>query len=263
MRKILIAGVLGAATMAGLGLTATAASAATAPHLTGSVALAGPADQFASLNNIAATASGSLSYTNFNVPDTAASGVWSLPKASPVEIDFSYQGGLYPHHLTVDTLQPTGLGSFTFTGHGSYDPDPNYSWTATGSVSGTSLSMHIVYTGTEAGYCLDFTGTINSDGSVTGTSFSDSLGRSLTVGMPIGSLFQALSFTSPVSAVQFGLNGPGSAQFSSAIPTGHTYATTPFTEYVKDGGSPGAGNDTWTQNPAGPSTITAGNLTIH
>jgi hypothetical protein len=266
MRRIIYTVAAAAAILAGGVAAAAPAMASTAPHLTGSVALAGPADQYAALSNIAAPGSGSLSYTNFNVADSAASGVWSLPKADTgktVEIDFGYQGGNYPHHLTVDSIQPTGLGSFTFTGHGSYDPDQSYTWNATGSVSGPALSMHIVYTGTQAGYYLDFTGTINSDGSVTGTSFSDSLGRSLSAGMPINSLFQALSFNAPVSAVSFGLNGPGSAQFSSAIPTGHTYAGTPFTEYVKDGGSPGAGNDTWVQDPAGQSTITGGNLTVH
>lgn len=272
IRTILAAAAAPAALAAVLLGTAGQASAATTPHLTGSVALAGPADQWAALNNIAAgnptapgaPGSGSLSYTNFNVADLVNTGVGSLPKGTPVEIDFGYQGGNYPHHLIVDTIQPTSLSSFTFTGNGSYDKDGSYTWTATGSVSGETLNMHIVYTGTQAGYYLDFAGTINPDGSVTGTSFSDSLGRTLTVGMPAGSAFQALSFNSPVDHVSVTPSAAGGdAGFSAAIPALHTYAGTPFTETVHDGGSPGSVYDTWSQNPAGASTITAGNLTVH
>jgi hypothetical protein len=258
MKRIIYTVAAAAAILAGGTAAAAPAMASTAPHLTGSVALAGPADQYAALNNIAAPNLGSLSYTNFNVADSAASGVWSLPKASPVEIDFGL-GGNYPHHMTVASIQPTGLGSFTFTAHGSYDPDQSYTWDATGSVSDTALSLHLVYTGSNAGYSVDASGTIAGDGSVSGSATS-SAGQNLTMAMGPGSLFQALSFTAPVSDVSF---GTGSAHFASAIPAGHTYAGTPFTEDVTDGGSPGAGHDTWTQNPAGASTITGGNLTIH
>jgi len=259
MRKALLT--LGAALAAvlGIGLAAGPAMAGTAPHLTGSVALAAP-EQYATFNNISGTpsaSSGSFSYTNFTVADPG-SGVWSLAKGSPIEIDFGLGGGNYPHHLIVDSIQPTGLSSFTFSGHGSFDPDPSYTWTATGSVTGTALSMHIAYTGTQAGYTLDFTGTINADGSVTGTSFSDSLGRTLSVSMPAGSLFQALDYTAPVSNVGFaGTN----ASFNSAIPVGHVYAGTGFTIHVNDGGSPGT-FDTYQQDGTGYS-ITSGNLVVH
>ena len=256
MRKILITAALACAALAPVA-AATAASAGTAPHLTGSVALAGPADQYATLNNIAATASGSLSYTNFNVADIAATGAGSLPKGVAIPLDFNLGGSDYNHTLIVDSIQPTGLASFTFTGHGSYVPDASYTWTATGSVSGEALSMDLTYTGSNAGYTVHLDATINADGTFTGTAASNQ-GQSFTLS---GSgAFQALSFTAPVNSVSF--NGTA-AQFSSAIPAGHTYAGTPFTEYVNDGGSPGAGHDTWTQNPAGASTITAGNLTVH
>lgn len=255
MRKAILTLGAGLAAALTVGLAAPA-MAGTMPHLTGSVSLSGPA-QYATFNNIGGPNSGSFSYTNFTQPDPG-SGVWSLP-STPVEIDFGLGGGNYPHHLTVDSLQPTGLNSFTFTGHGSFDPDPSYTWTATGSVSGTALSMHIVYTGTQAGYTLDFTGTINPDGSVTGTSFSDSLGRTLSVSMPAGSLFQALDYTAPVSGVTFNSASTG---FNSAIPAGHVYAGTGFHIDVTDGGSPGPGHDTYTQDGTGY-PITSGNLVVH
>ena len=257
MKRIVYTVVAAAAIITGGVAAAAPAMASTPPHLTGSVALSSPA-QYATFGNIGGPGSGSFSYTNFTVADTAASGVWSLP-TTPVEIDFGLGGGNYPHHLTVDSLQPIGLNSFTFTGHGTFDPDPSYTWTATGSVSGTTLSMHIVYTGTQAGYTLDFTGTINPDGSVTGTSFSDSLGRTLTVSMPAGSLFQALDYTAPVSKVTV---GSGTASFDSAIPAGHVYAGTGFHISVTDGGSPGTGHDAYYQD-GNRYQITGGNLTVH
>jgi len=259
MRKAILTLGAGVAVALTVGLAAPA-MASTTPHLTGSVALSGPA-QYATFNNIGGPASGSFSYTNFTVADTTNSGVWSLQTGTDhqVEIDFGLGDGIYSHHLTVDSLQPTGLNSFTFTGHGNYDPDKSYTWTATGSVSGTTLSMHIVYTGTQAGYTLDFTGTVNPDGSVTGTSFSDSMARTLSVSMPAGSLFQALDYTAPVSNVTM---GSGTAGFDSAIPAGHIYPGTGFHISVTDGGSPGAGHDSYYQDGT-RYTITSGNLTVH
>jgi len=152
--RTILAAAAAPAALAAVLLGTTAASASTAPHLTGSVVLSGPA-QFESFNNIGGP-NGSVSYTNFTSP-SPGSGVWSLNNA---EIDFGYQGQPYVHHLIVDGINVTGLNSYTFTGHGSYDPDQSYTWNATGSVVGSKISMHIVYTGTQAGYSLDFTGMI-------------------------------------------------------------------------------------------------------
>jgi hypothetical protein len=265
IRTILATAAAPAALAAILLGTAGQASAAALPHLTGSVALAGPADQWASLNNIAAPGSGSLSYTNFNVADSAASGVGSLPKGTAIPLSFNLDGTPYNHTLIVDSIQPTGLASFTFTGHGSWDGDAkDYTWTATGSVTGEALTMHLVYTGTgNPGYTVDASATIDpATGTLTGTA-SSSAGQSFTL---TGSgAFQALSFNAPVDHVTVTPSsaGGGDAQFSSAIPAGHTYEGVGFTETVHDGGSPGAGHDSWSQNPSGPSVITAGNLTVH
>ena len=255
MRNLSMAAAVAAAAAATF-LSAGAAMSAPAPHVTGSVALDSP-DQYVSLNNIGGPASGSVSYTNFTYPDPGSGG-WSLPKDSPVEIDFGFGGGNYPHHLTVDSIDPTGLNSFTFIGHGSFDPDQSYTWNATGSVSGNQLRMHIVYTGTQAGYYLDFTGTINPDGSVTGTQFSDSLGRTLTVSMPAGSLFEALSYAASASNVS--ITEP-SASWTITIPAGHALAGTIVNMRVYDGGSPGT-KDTIGWN-GGSYPIDGGNLTVH
>lgn len=270
IRTILAAAAAPAALAAVLLGTAGQASAATTPHLTGSVALAGPADQWAALNNIAAGSptapgapgSGSLSYTNFNVADSAASGVGSLPKGTDIPLSFNLDGTPYDHILTVDSIQPTGLASFTFTGHGAWHDDSSYKWTATGSVTGEALTMHLVYTGNNPGYSVDASATIDpATGTLTGSA-SSSAGQSFTL---TGSgAFQALSFTAPVDHVTVTPSSVGGdAVFSSAIPAGHTYAGTPFTETVHDGGSPGSVHDKWSQNPSGPSVITAGNLTVH
>jgi hypothetical protein len=258
MRKIIYTAVAAAAIIGGSLAAATPAMAGTTPHITGSFSLASPA-QYETINNVSTTG-GSLSYTNFERADTAATGVWSLPTATPIALDFGLSGADYQHHLTVDSLQPTGLGSFTFTGHGTYDPDASYTWNATGSVSGTALSMHIVYTGSNAGYTVDVTGTVNPDGSVTGSA-TDSNGQVLSLTAPAYSAFQALSYTNAVNHVSFPTATSG--QFSSAIPAGHVFGGTPYTINVTDGGSPGPGNDTYSQTPGTFYPITSGNLTVH
>lgn len=253
MKKAILTLGAGLAAALTVGLAAPA-MASTAPHLTGSVVLSGPA-QFESFNNIGGP-NGSVSYTNFTSP-SPGSGVWSLNNA---EIDFGYQGQPYVHHLIVDGINVTGLNSYTFTGHGSYDS--SYTWNATGSVVGSQISMHIVYTGAQAGYFLDFTGTINAaDGSVTGTSFSDSLGRTLTVAMPAGSLSEVLSYTAPVSDVNLN-SAKGDGSFSFYIPAGTSLAGTLVQVNVHDGGNPGPGHDTYAHNSTSY-PITGGNLTIH
>jgi hypothetical protein len=257
MKRIILTVAAFAAITTGGIAAASPAFAAAAPKITGSFALAAP-DQWESINNAQASGSGSLSYTNFDVADVANSGVWSLRQGQPIAVTFGLGGGTYPHHLTVDSIQPTGLNSFTFTGHGNSDNDSSTTWTASGSVSGTTLNMHIVYTGSSPDYSVDLTGAIAADGSVSGSATS-STGQQLSLAMPTGSLFQALSYTAPVSGVV--INGT-SGDFNSAIPAGHIYAGTGFHIHVADGGSPGASHDSYAQDGT-TYTITAGNLTVH
>lgn len=266
MRKILTTAVLSAATLGVLGIAAAPAMAASTPHITGSFSMSGPA-QYETINNVSASGSGSLSYTNFEAQDTAASGVWSLHIGQPIELDFAVNGsGTYPHTMIVDSIQPTGLSSFTFTGHGNYVADPSYHWTATGSVSGSVLALHVVYdtNSTDPGFTMDISGTINPDGSVTALPINDGVySRVLTPSMPAGSAFQAFDFTAPVTSATV---GAASGQFSFLIPAGHLYAGSSVAVAVTDGGSPGPGHDTYAHgfgSPTNPYTITGGNLTVH
>ena len=120
--------------------------------------------------------------------------IWMLQTDS--HIVFGYNGGQYPHTVTFVGINPTGGGSYTFSGTGVFDPNTAYTSDVSGTVNGTALTMHMLYTGAEAGYYLDVTGTIQPDGSVTEATFSDSYGRTLTWSMPAGSMVQ----TYPVQA---------------------------------------------------------------
>lgn len=255
MKRIIYTAVAALAVLTGGIAAAAPAMAATTPtpKITGSFSLANPT-QYESVNAFVGD-KGSVSYTNFTYADQG-SGVWSLH--SNIAVNFGLDGAPYPHTMVVDSISPTGLASFDFTGHGSYVQDPSYTWTAKGSVSGTSITLHITYTGSNKGYAADATGTIAADGSVSGSATS-STGQDLSMAMPAGSAFEALSYTAPVSGVQVsGSDG----QFSAAIPAGHVLAGTAFTVKVHDGGSPGAGNDTYAQDGTSY-TIAGGNLTVH
>lgn len=80
--------------------------------------------------------------------------------------------GDYPHTMEVNVMD---LGTGDFSGTGYYNPNNAYTWDVTGTVSGSSVSpFHILYTGLNAGYYVDLTGTINGDGSMSGTATSSS-----------------------------------------------------------------------------------------
>jgi len=76
--------------------------------------------------------------------------------------------GNYPHTMIVELVMlSTDPGKFS--GSGSYDLDPSYTWTVTGTLSGSDLAFHILYTGTNAGYTIDALGTVAADGTLSGT----------------------------------------------------------------------------------------------
>ncbi|MFA4873373.1 MAG: SdrD B-like domain-containing protein [Patescibacteria group bacterium] len=67
----------------------------------------------------------------------------------------------YVHSMTVNSFNPaTGA----FSGTGFWIANPAYTWNVTGTVSGSTISYHVVYTGINAGYSFDATGTIAPDG---------------------------------------------------------------------------------------------------
>ena len=73
--------------------------------------------------------------------------------------------GTFVHSMDITSFDKnTG----NFSGVGFYNPDPSYSWNATGNVTGSTITIHIVYTGSNAGYTVDVTGTIASNGTLSG-----------------------------------------------------------------------------------------------
>ena len=88
---------------------------------------------------------------------------WSIIGNWTIDFDF---GSSYVHNMTIVDN--------TFTGTGYYVTNPGYTWTVTGTITNSTITMHIVYTGINPGYYLDVTGTIASDGSMSGTASNDS-----------------------------------------------------------------------------------------
>jgi hypothetical protein len=74
--------------------------------------------------------------------------------------------GTYSHVYTIDTVNRF-TGDFSGTGH--YVPDPSYTEVITGKVTGSNIVFHVLYTGSNAGYTVDATGTIADDGTLSGT----------------------------------------------------------------------------------------------
>lgn len=91
------------------------------------------------------------------------SGPWEL--TAPQGITFTCGGGSYPHTLlTVDMFSDGN-----FEGDGQYNPNHSYTWDIDGNVTGNNITFTLVYTGTNSGYTLHGEGTIDSDGSISGT----------------------------------------------------------------------------------------------
>jgi len=138
----------------------------------------------------------SNSYTK-NIPRWSLEGDWTL--------EFMYLGSPYIHEMTV-TIQQLG-GSFE--GYGHYVPDPEYTWTVTGTVSGSNVAFRIVYTGKNSGYFVDAVGTIASDGTMSGTwsnpsqsgTWSSTAGKATLLGY-VGSGWSGL-FTNTVPPFTF------------------------------------------------------------
>ena len=253
-------------------LTTTAASAATLPHLTGSVILAGP-DQVSTFNNITTPngpgGGGSFTYTNFDQSDVANTGVWA-PSGQAGTLAFTTSGGsVYPYTLgSGDTLKPLSQTEVQGDLAGYWGSSAN-PWTITADVNGTQVSYTLNYGPWAAGYQIKATGSIASDGSASGAwqqTLNGNPSANGTWTLPAGTFQQVLSYTAPVNSVVINpiVNGqpdPAGMQFSSAVPAGHTYANTPFTIRVHDGGNPGT-NDTYFQDGT-QYTVVSGNLTVH
>ena len=135
----------------------------------------------------------------------AADPNWTLN--APSNIDFSC-GGTYSH--TLGTVFQDINGNLTGTGY--YNTDPSYTWNLTGVISGNTINFTILYTSAAAGSTYNSVGTINPDGSITGTTdgncsaFSMAAGSASPVSMvscPVGTV-QTLLETIPVNSASIG-----------------------------------------------------------
>jgi hypothetical protein len=260
-RKLIVS----AATVALAGvpvLSAHAATSAAAPKATGSVGIASAAYplQYLSFSAITGTpAKGNVSYANFSYAD-AGSGVWNVSGLSQITVL-----GTYVHSATAPlAITPTSTTASTVTGTMTYDGTTPEQFA--GSVAGNAISFTLTYTN---GYVYTATGTINPDGSMSGTG-TDSTGQTgLTWTAPAGSAFEVLSYTTPVAcAAVAGTIGT----FAFTIPSG-SLAGTKVVNTVADNGTPGTSGDTVAQrvgdlNCGSGATdlngaVTSGNLVVH
>jgi hypothetical protein len=74
--------------------------------------------------------------------------------------------GVWSHTMTISSFD-SATGAFTGTGF--CNAYPENTWNVTGTVTGNSVTYTIVYTGANAGYTVNGTGTIAADGSLSGT----------------------------------------------------------------------------------------------
>jgi hypothetical protein len=84
-------------------------------------------------------------------------------------IDFTLTSpdtGDYIHSMTITTTSDT-IGAVTGTGY--YLADSSHTWTVTGSVTAWAVTLHVLYTGTNAGYTVDMAGAIDQWGGMAGT----------------------------------------------------------------------------------------------
>ncbi len=266
MRRIIayLAAVAGLATVAFMTppLAGASATSRPAPHAAGSVALSGPI-QYVNFSAFAqGRHHGSIDYTNFTSP-AGQTNVWNISGTHSLVF-----AGTYAHTMTVTTVTPRSTSATRFSGTGTYNADPSYTWTVSGTVRWNTVSFSILYTGTNAGYRVRGHGLIAPDGSVSGTAV-DSNRQTLPFTMPAGSAFQVLSYHAAVTcAVIRGHN----ARFEFTIPAGEPagLAGLPIVVKVHDGGVPGWKADTyahgvassWCNGPVTQYQITSGNIVV-
>ena len=107
---------------------------------------------------------GALALPLLTPTPVAASSSWDL--TGTYTIVFTTGGTPYTHSMTISSMD-TSTGAFSGTGY--YVADPTFTWNITGTVTDSSLTFTLVYTGNSAGYTLNGSGTIASDGTLSGT----------------------------------------------------------------------------------------------
>ena len=58
--------------------------------------------------------------------------------------------GTTAHTMGVTTVTPLSASATRFSGTGTYNADPSYTWTISGTVRWNAISFSILYTGTDA-----------------------------------------------------------------------------------------------------------------
>jgi hypothetical protein len=78
--------------------------------------------------------------------------------------------GDWHHTMSVSSMDQAGK----FSGTGYYDKDRGITWTVNGQTTGKTIDFKLVYSGKNKGYTATCTGAMLSDGSLSGTGFSNS-----------------------------------------------------------------------------------------
>ena len=129
-------------------------------------------------------------------------------------------------NITNENIDTSGIG--TFSGSGYFDADTNTTWNVAGSVNyiNKTVSFHIVYTGSNAGYTADSTGTIAPDGTMAGTG-TTSQGQTATwtltrinpTATPTNTPFPSATLTPTLSVVFCQLKSQGDANCDGKVNT--------------------------------------------
>lgn len=205
-------------------------------HATGGVWLSGPSQYvaFSAFDYGETGDRGTVNYTNFTYP-APGSGAW-LPVVGTYALTTALGGSPYYHTMVIDTVTVISPLNVTFSGTGYYDADTSYTWTVTGAIVSGTVSFHIVYTGTNAGYFFDATG---SAASMSGTGTDSLLQAPLTWTLPSGFAHEVLSYTAAVTCATVSSEA-ATATFGYTIPAGFPGLTgLNIVMDVHDGGSPG------------------------
>lgn len=226
IKKILVGVSAGALLLASTAMPALAAGKA-APKATGGVGY---------------TANGLQRYAEFNAIETTntCSAAWDV--TGTWKLDFALTGGSYDPSLYDLTLAQTGS---TLTGLGQY-PSPGpyaYAWTAAGTISGNSITLVDTYTLGAIGTTMNMTGTIASNGTLSGTWDDNYLGGTRT-----GTWVSTLGNATKV----FGSGCTGKGVFNYSDANGNFYQVD--VQYVNV-----SGNETWFAGPVVSGNVGAGN----
>ena len=133
--------------------------------------------------NIEVAVTGAMNGLNPNTVYTVyPSNAWSTSEKWNITGDWNLEfmyGGAYDHYMTV-TVQDMFTGEFSGTGY--YIPNPSYTWDIQGTsiVVDNTITLNLIYTGTNSGYTVEAVGTIDPDGEIISGSWKSSTNQNGT-----------------------------------------------------------------------------------